>query len=276
MSQEKSKAIFNQVHADFRADLANIKKLQEVMLAKVGETIPDEDTRNWLLDVYIDKFFEIDVKLKKIAKEMGGVSTSNFWSSIRHIKEMTHEMAFAQNVTTFIAYRNSTTDSINTAIKYAEEVFTEIREKMWGSDWAGLEKVKPLEYVTTERKRYVSAFDELQKARDCLNGKIEDVTLHLRPAINQALLERFRFKKIHPMSRFIDDAKKLNFPLPSYDFIYEIYDEGSDRLHAGKPPTSWEAHQMIKTVSSFIDALDLIEISDEDIDDFKKKSSTVN
>lgn len=276
MSQDKSKTVFNQIHEDFRSDLTNLKKLHEVMLTKVGDKIPDEEIRNWILDVYTDKFMELDVKMKRIGKEMGGVSTSNFWSAINRIKENAHELAFSSDLRLVTANKNASTILLNTAIKYAEETFTNIREKMWLSDWQGLEKIKPVEYLTIDRKRYVSAFDELQKARDCLNGKIEDVTLHLRPAINQSLLERFKFKKIHPMSRFIEDAKKYNFPLPSYDFIYEIYDEGSDRLHAGKPPTSWEAQQMIKTVSSFIDALDLIEINDKEIEEFKKKSTTVS
>jgi len=119
----------------------------------------------------------------------------------------------------------------------------------------------------------VSEFNKLDFVS---NGKIEDVTLHLRPAIDLSLQERFGFKKIHPMSRFIDDAKKMNFPLPSYDFIYDIFTEGNDRLHTGKPPTNWESQEMIKTVSSFVDALDLIEITTEEIEEFKKNSKTVN
>ena len=251
MSQDKSKAIFNQIQNEFRTDLTNLHKLHEIMLAKVNNNPPDKEIRNWILDVYIDKFLEIDAKMKRIGTDMGDVETSNFWSAMRDIKDGANNLAFLEHPEQVMSQTNALTDHLKTMSLYASQVFVNIREKMWNSDWQGLENLQPLEFVTDDRKRYVSAFDELQKARECLNGKIEDVTLHLRPAINQSLLERFGFKKIHPMSRFIDDAKKLKFPLPSYDFIYSIFDEGSDRLHAGKPPTNWEAQEMIRTVSSF-------------------------
>lgn len=276
MSQDKSKAVFNQIQSEIRSDLTNLQKLHQVMLSKVNDQPPNEEVRNWILDVYIDKFLEMDAKMERIGKEMGNASTANFWSAMKDIKDGSNTLAFLDDSVRVRDQTIALTIFLNRAMQYAAETFTDIREKMWHSDWKGLENLKPLEFVTDDRKRYVSAFDELQKARECLNGKIEDVTLHLRPAINQSLLERFGFKKIHPMSRFIDDAKKMNFPLPSYDFIYDIFDEGSDRLHAGKPPTNWEAHEMIRTVSSFVDALDLIEITDEEIEEFKKNSTTVN
>lgn len=275
MSQDKSKAIFNQIQNEVRSDLSNLQKLHELMLSKVNSQLPNEEVRNWLLDVYIDKFLEIDAKMKRIGKEMGNVSTSNVWSAVKHITDLTNTLAFLDNQQNVVSHTESLSNKLNNLMEYTARIFIDIRGKMWHSDWQGLENLKPLEFVTNDRKRYVSAFDELQKARDCLNGKIEDVTLHLRPVINQSLTERFGFTKIHPMSRFIEDAKKLNFPLPSYDFIYDIFDEGSDRLHAGKPPTNWEAQEMIKTVSSFVDALDLIEITAEEIEEFKTKSNTV-
>jgi len=276
MSQNKSKNVFNQVLTDFRSDLENMKKMDNILISKLEDNFPNQETIEWIMDVYIDKLQELDVKMKKIKKEMIDGTSTNFRDVITNLTDYAHKVAFETNHARLNDRIMNLKGYFKSVNSYAEKEFMEIRNRLWESDWQGLEKIKPVEYLTVERKRYVSAFDELQKARDCLDGKIEDVTLHLRPAINQSLLERFKFKRIHPMSRFMEDAKKHNFPLPSYDFIYEIYDEGSDRLHAGKPPTSWEAQQMIKTVSSFIDALDLIEISDEDIEDFKKKSNTVN
>lgn len=275
MSQDKSKAVFNQVQNEVRSDLANLKKLHEVMLSKVNNQPPSEEVRNWILDVYTDKFLEMNAKMLRIGIEMGGVHTRDFGSYISSIISLSNDLAFEINPPQVKVLTDALSTNLNNAMKSTGEIFTNIRSKLWISDWQGLENVKPLEFVTDERKRYVSAFDELQKARDCLNGKVEDVTLHLRPAINQSLLERFGFKEIRPMKRFIEDAKKLNFPLPSYDFIYEIFDEGSDRLHAGKAPTTWEAQEMIRTVSNFIDALDLIEVTNEEIEEFKKNSTTV-
>jgi hypothetical protein len=103
----------------------------------------------------------------------------------------------------------------------------------------------------------------------------EDVMMHLRNAIDLSIKERFGFRKITFMKTFIDEAKKFDFPLPSYDFIYQLFTEGSERIHQGKIHTSFEIQEAIRTVSNFIDELETIEVTKEKIDDFVKKSGCV-
>lgn len=125
------------------------------------------------------------------------------------------------------------------------------------------------------RKKYINAKESLAKARECLNENVEDVAMHLRTTIDLAIKERFNFSKIRPMKNFFKDADKYNFPLPSYNLIYGLFDEGSSRIHAGKGNTLFEAKQMVRIVTEFIDALKTITITNEEINDFKSKCDAV-
>lgn len=125
------------------------------------------------------------------------------------------------------------------------------------------------------RKKYINAKESLAKAIECLNEKVEDVTIHLRITIDLAIKERFNFSKIYRMKNFLKDADKYNFPLPSYNLIYGLFDEGSSRIHAGKGNTLFEAKQMVRIVTDFIDALKTIKITNEKINDFKSKCDVV-
>jgi hypothetical protein len=99
--------------------------------------------------------------------------------------------------------------------------------------------------------------------------------MHLRPSIDLSIKERFGFREIRGMKQFIEEANKNDFPLPSYDLIYEYFNEGSQRSHQGKIHTAFEAREAIRTVSNFIDELETIEITKERIDDFINKSKVV-
>ena len=276
MEISKSKATFNQIRTDVRADLENLNQLNGVLLGRLKGNLIDEDTRIWITDVFIDKFQELKIKISRIVKEMtDSVSYSEFEQSMNSVISRAHELAFTDDFGDVAMHKIYLESYVKDSIKEAEGVFVEVQGVLWEKDWKGLEKIKPIEFLVTERIKYVNARESLQKARESLEGKIEDVTLHLRPAIDLSIKERFGFKTLHPMSKFINDAKKFGFPLPSYDFIYTIFDEGSDRMHSGKPPTSFEAKEMITTVSHFIDSLETITVDKEKIEDFKKKCSAV-
>ena len=116
---------------------------------------------------------------------------------------------------------------------------------------------------------------ELEKAKQASkNGIYEDVLNHLRPAIEMAIKEKFGFKRVN-MYRFLQDARALNFNLPSYDSIYYYYSEGSGRLHKGKLNTPLECQKAIDFVANFIGRLDEVTTSQQEIDDFKSKSKAV-
>lgn len=61
--------------------------------------------------------------------------------------------------------------------------------------------------------------EELEKAKRNVKDHPEDVMNYLRTAIDLAIKERFGFKEIPRMIKFIEQAEKAGFPLPSYDLI---------------------------------------------------------
>ena len=116
----------------------------------------------------------------------------------------------------------------------------------------------------------------MEKAKQAVkNQKWAEVLNHLRPAIDLSIKEKFGFQKIFPMKQFIEEAEKYDFPLPSYSLLYDYFDEGSQRIHEGKLHTEWECEKALNFVAEFIDRLDLISISSEDILKFKNVSKAV-
>jgi hypothetical protein len=91
----------------------------------------------------------------------------------------------------------------------------------------------------------------------------------------RALKEKFGFKRIKRYGQFFDDAGKHHLPLPSFDTIYYYFDEGSQRLHKGKVHTPWECREALDFVAKFIDRLDSLDVSENEIEEFKKKSKSV-
>ncbi len=130
--------------------------------------------------------------------------------------------------------------------------------------------------LPVKRARYVDARGELSKAKKAIKeGNWEEIMNHIRPAIDLALKEKFGFKRIKGYKQFFYDAGKYNLRLPSYDMIYRYFDEASQRLHEGRVHTPWECQEALDFVAKFIDRLDLIDISDREIEEFKKKSKSV-
>lgn len=150
-----------------------------------------------------------------------------------------------------------------------------LRQKLTQLGWTGMESVTPVKYIALERKTYISARDELDKAKEKIKSDPEDVMIHLRNAIDYSLKEKFGFADIRPMKRFFDDAEKYGLPLPSYGMIYQLYDEGSERIHQGKIHTEFERELSIKMVDSFIDNLQLMEVDGERLQKFKSLSKSV-
>lgn len=128
---------------------------------------------------------------------------------------------------------------------------------------------------TPSWKKYITAREELVKAQKCVKNNPEDVMYHIRSAIDLSIKQKFGFNRIQPMSKFLQDAKEFDLPLPSYELIYQYFSAGSDRSHLGKLNTPFEVSQITKTVSEFFDELDKVTISQIKIEEFKKKCKYV-
>ena len=160
-------------------------------------------------------------------------------------------------------------DSINATMD-------DVRKFLYKTNWTNMKKINIEDYILpTKRRKYVSAREELEWVKQAVkDGKYEDVLNHLRTSIELAIKERFGFTRIS-MKAFLIDAEKYNFTLPSYTMLYDYYDEGSHRLHSGRLNTPFECQKALDFVDDFIDNLELISISQKNIDDFKNKSTAV-
>ena len=272
MSEEKSKAVLEQLLNDTRSDMENFNQLFITLASKVGTISPDQEKQRWIMDVYLDKLYELESKLVRLFEEVG-ISFDR--SYINQVVESARILAFTTHDSMITARVTRIKENQDIILEYVESKFSELRRKLKIDKKISLENIKPIEYVSVERKRYVTSREELEKAKKNIQDNPEDVMNYLRSAIDLSIKEKFGFKKIPKMIRFIDDADKLGFPLPSYSLIYTYFSEGSGRIHAGKIHTLFEAKEAIRVVSNFIDQLEIIEVTQQQIDEFKGKSKSV-
>jgi hypothetical protein len=271
LSSNVNKIKFEQLLADVRADLNTLKKMCEILESKVSGKIPDEEIKNWIFDVFLDKAFEIDLKTSKILVELGDSKNTFIGTLVSHVQDL----AYQTDMRNVDSYMVTVKTDFQTVAHNIEEKFSSSRYRIMGNNWSGLEKIKPIDYVISERKKYVTSREELTKAKEKIESNPEDVMGHLRTAIDLSIRERFGFSKIHKMINFLEDAERLDFTLPSYSLIYTYFNEGSKRLHEGKVHTPFEAREAIRTVTNFIDELELIQVTEEQTQNFKKECKFV-
>ncbi len=231
------------------------------------------ETKEWVFDVFLDKVYEIDAKTLKFLTDISlkeaideKLSTREIEKYIRDIvqndKGLIHDKTYLYLANLEKALKRYR-DAFDKTMDYA-------RKYMYRTNWVCMKKIRSEDYIFQKRRKYVNAREDLEKARqEFKNGRPEEVLNHLRTAIELAIKEKFGFSWIGPMSSFLPNSKELN--LPSYDMLYFIYDEGSERLHEGKIHTPLECQTALEFVARFIDQLDLIEISKEKIEEFKQK-----
>lgn len=237
----------------------------------------DRELKNWVFDAFLDKTYEINAKITKILQDFG-LSRPDL--PVHAIKFNAEKIAFQE--TTLYLQISDFLEELYGAIKdyerTVESTMDTIRKFLHETEWATMEKIKTEDYILPIRRaKYVKARDELEKAKQAVKrGNWGEVLNHLRPAIDLAIKEKFGFKKIHPMWQFLLDAEKYDLPLPSYTMVYDYFDQGSHRIHEGKINTPWECEKALNFIAEFIDRLDLINVSNVDIEKFKKKSSAVD
>jgi len=236
------------------------------------------EIKEWTDDVFLDKIYEIDSKIHKFLID---VSSEKLYKNLsiheieKYIRDILKEKKGLGYGNTYMNlgkldkaignYR----DSINTTMDH-------VRKIHYKANWTNMKEINIEDYILPiKRHTYVTAREELGNAKQAIkDGKYEDVLNHLRPAIDLAIKERFGFKKVK-MWQFLKDALTYNFPLPAYTMLYGYFDEGSQRLHSGRINTPYECQKALDFVNGFIDNLELIKISREEIDNFKKKCKWV-
>jgi hypothetical protein len=271
---------FQEILNEVRGDLKFLKTdLFTVLLTRIVQNgyKVDSALRDWIFDTFLDKLFEIDVKIGKIISDL----VPSFKPELPWIAVKARAEKIACASYTFEGqFRDDLSMLYNALDDYANKFESDmgaLRYILHENNWIQVKKLKSEDYVLpTTRAKYVQARDELEKAKKAVKDKQWDEVLnHLRPAIDLAIKERFGFKKINPMKQFLQDAEKYNLPLPSYTMLYDYFDEGSQRIHAGKLNTPFECQKALEFVASFIDRLELINVTPKDIDEFKKKSKVV-
>jgi hypothetical protein len=236
------------------------------------------EIKEWIDDVFRDKIYEINQKVLTFLTDVSS-GESNLWkipSTLvieKYTRDILQEGKFGDR-NTF-----SNLEKLKRAISdyrvSVDATMDEVRQFLYKTNWANMKKISLEDYILlTKRRKYITAREELQKAKQNVkDGKYDDVLNYLRSSIDLAIKERFGFKKIHPMIRFLEDAndKEHGLPLPSYQTLYNYYDEGSQRLHSGMLSTPFECKKALDFVDGFIEELEFIPVSQEQIDEFKKK-----
>jgi hypothetical protein len=235
-----------------------------------------DEVRSWIMDVFLDKFFEIDVKIRKILNEQMNCKMA---FPIGLVKQDALNLAFSSysDYGSISPKLSKLKKSIEMYIGSLEDQMSTLRQELHTAGWNGVRKLNAADYVLPiERATYISSRQELEKAKQAVKDKQWDEVLnHLRPAVDLAIKEKFGFTKIQPMKSFISEAERFGLPLPSYTMLYDIFDEGSKRIHEGKLNTSYECQRALEFVAGFIDRLDLIQIDQQKIDAFKQSCRCV-
>jgi hypothetical protein len=277
---EKGKLVFEDVVKNLRTDLKFLAglflRLKEM---RAGTRFADAETRIFVTDVCLDKTFEIESRISKLIQELGiatyvGGEMTNLSAAIGSMEEFVFDVAYMDTS----EFDFSSFDKVpHYFAVYVEKVIASARRTLHTvKEWAEIAELSPTDYVTADWKRYVSARDELELAREAIdNAQWDDVMNHVRSAMEGALKEKFGFQRIQPMVRFIEDADRHGFPLPSFDLLYSYFDVGSSRIHAGRIHTPFEAQHVYRFAASFLDQLELIQVENSVIRDFASKCSAV-
>jgi len=236
------------------------------------------EIKEWILDVFLDKIYEIDSKIQKFLidvslKEM--CKKVSIQEMEKYVRDIMQEKKGLGHGNTY-SYLEKLKRAISNYRDLINATMDDVRKFLHKTNWNNMKKINIEDYILpTKRRKYVSAREELEWVKQAVkDGKYEDVLNHLRTSIELAIKERFGFTRIS-MKAFLIDAEKYNFTLPSYTMLYDYYDEGSHRLHSGRLNTPFECQKALDFVDDFIDNLELISISQKNIDDFKNKSTAV-
>lgn len=238
------------------------------------------EIKEWILDVFLDKLYEIDSKIHKFLTDVSLVESISKKVSIqemeKYLRDIIEEKEGLGLGNTYL-YLKKLKGAISNYRDSINATMDDVRKSLHKTNWTSMKKINIEDYILpTKRRRYVTAREELEWVKQAVkDGKYEDVLNHLRTSIELAIKERFGFTRINKFWEFLQCADTSDFPLPSHDMLYFYYGGGSGRLHAGRLHTPFECQKALEFVDGFIDRLELINISQEEIDNFKKKCKWV-
>jgi len=240
---EAGRVNFDQLLREARDEINSLKIMYPVLMGRIDSESGTPELKEWVTDVFADKVFASFAKIKQILQQLPVCSLSEIEYYVDTLTDTLTNMAHSNwnRHELESVYFPKIIDVMNNINIQVEHNFVRARKKLYESGWKELANVEPIEPIDTQRKKYVSARENLAKARKCLTENVEDVMMPLRSAIDLSMKERFGFTKIQPMKTFLKDADKYDFPLPAFNLIYNLFDEGSSRIHAGKGHTGFEA-----------------------------------
>lgn len=297
------KVKFQEIVSNIRSDLKYIQSLQDKLNFSIIPDIAADtfvsrqlaiDTKEWIIDIYLDKFFETDAKVRKFLLDLGINANEVIVRAADELKQNLERVAltlgalmlprgdkkelqaYKKTYEVFHRWLTQVDLSLHLYSDGFERAVIDANNHMYRTNWSKMKDIKYEDYILAiKRRKYVKARDELEKAKQASKtGQWEEILNHLRPAIDLALKERFGFKDIRHMKSFLEEAEEFGL-LPAYEMLYLFFDEGSKRLHKGKIHTPLDCQTAVDYVAKFIDYLAIADISQEKIEEFKQKSRCV-
>lgn len=233
----------------------------------------------WVTDVFLDKIYEIDSKIHKFLTDLS-LEELYKYVSIQEMEKCTgdilHEKKGLGHGDTYLNLKKLKKAIVNYRASI-DATMNSVRKSLYETNWTNMKKISSEDYLLLkERRKYITAREELENARLAVkDGKYDNVLNHIRPALELAIKERFGFKRFKSFWEFVVEAEHSNFPLPCYDMLYFYFGEASGRLHSGRLHTPLECQSALGFANSFIGNLELVSITQAEIDDFKKKCKWV-
>lgn len=175
LSSEKLKITYEQLLSDIRVDLNSILKLFVILNSKLANKNPDEDIKKLITDVFLDKIYELEAKMIRIFNDTVKYPPTSTIGCVERLKECAFELAFDtkhENVNSALIKMK---DASNNLIRWIEADLSNMRRTLRKSDWSEMNRIEPISYISLERRRYVTAREELFKAKENAKKDPDDV-----------------------------------------------------------------------------------------------------
>lgn len=269
-----NKINFNKIVSNIRIDYETLRDYYKQITERCKEKFRlSTNDSNFITDVFLDKAYEISAKLNNLRSK-------DVYVFLTHEEILNDLQSFAIKR---LAFSDTAFSAVQQLDSYLEKFIGAVehdlasyRKELHKKGLIDSNQFDAMKFVDINRKRYLSARDSISLAKKAYdNGDLPNVFTNMRTSIERAICARFGFNDIKKMKDFFTDAEEFGLPLPSYDLAYTFYDEGSKRSHKGKVHTELDCLEAINFASTFIDRLDLVNVTEDQITKFKAQSKTV-
>jgi len=270
---EYNKQKFDEFVTNVRDDLSILRTAFETLLMKINEDATTDSTREFAFDVFLDKCFEINGKISQFKRDFSLYIDQSYEIALSKLKGVIEAISYGERFEDNIELLTRKFDNYN---RWLAKALNDLRRQFYIEGWRSAKPIRPAKYLLQKRKKFVTARDELEKAKELIQAEeSSDAITHIRSAIELAIKEKFGFNKIKSMKTFVVDAEQLGFPIVSYDLIYQLYDFGSKRLHRGRILEPFEAEEILRVTSRYIERLEILQVPQDKIVEFRAKSKSV-